>query len=462
MGEPPPNLAARLRAHGQQHLLADWAALDVNARERLVEQLAGVDFAELERLFRRRNEPHAALPSRERIAPVPMEPRTTAAIAVGEAAIRRGEVAALLVAGGQATRLGTDRPKGVYPVGPVSGASLFQIHAEKVLALRRRYSANIPFLVMTSPATHDETIEFFTKNRFFGLPPDSVTFFQQGTMPALDLATGRLLMEAPGRLCLSPNGHGGTLTALADSGLLAKLKANGIRHLFYFQVDNPLVRVADPAFVGRHVETSSEVSSKVVAKTDPAEKVGVLGLVDGRCSILEYSDLPHAMANERATDGGLVFRAGSPAIHLFSLEFLERITSGPTRLDFHLAKKKVNCLDDAGKPFAPTVENALKFELFIFDALPLADRWLVMEVRREDEFAPLKNATGADSPATVRKLLIDRAARWLESAGVQVPRENGESKFPLEIGPRFALDESEFRIKLPNGFAINGPTLLNT
>lgn len=461
MGEPPPNLAARLRAHGQEHLLAGWAALDAAARGRFVEQLAGVDFAELERLFRRRHEPHAALPSRDRIAPIPVEPRTTASIARGEEAIRRGEVAALLVAGGQATRLGTDRPKGVYPVGPVSGASLFQIHSEKVLALRRRYAADIPFLVMTSPATHDETVEFFLENRYFGLPAETVTFFQQGTMPALDLATGRVLLEAPGRLGLSPNGHGGTLTALADSGLLAKLKTDGVRHLFYFQVDNPLVRVADPAFVGRHVDVGSEVSSKIVAKTDPAEKVGVLGLVDGRCSILEYSDLPPAMANERAPDGGLVFRAGSPAIHLFALDFLERITAGPSRLDYHLAKKKVNCLDNSGNPFTPIVENALKFELFIFDALPLADRWLVMEVRREDEFAPLKNATGADSPATVRKLLIDRAARWLESAGVKVPRENVESKYPLEIGPLFAMDEFELRIKLSASFAIDGPTKLN-
>jgi UDP-N-acetylglucosamine/UDP-N-acetylgalactosamine diphosphorylase len=461
MGEPPPNLVARLRAHGQSHLLAGWAALDAVARERFVEQLAGVDFAELERLYRRRNEPHTALPSRERIAPVPVEPRTTAPIAIGEATIRRGEVAALLVAGGQATRLGTHRPKGVYPVGPVSGASLFQIHAEKVLALRRRYAADIPFLVMTSPATHVETVEFFAENRHFGLPAESVTFFQQGTMPALDLATGQILLEAPGRLCLSPNGHGGTLTALADSGLLAKLKADGIRHLFYFQVDNPLVRVADPAFVGRHVESGSEVSSKVVAKTDPAEKVGVLGLVDGRCSILEYSDLPPAMANERSPDGGLVFRAGSPAIHLFSLALLERITTGPTQLDYHLAKKKVNCLDADGKPFAPSVENALKFELFIFDALPLADRWLVMEVRREDEFAPLKNASGTDSPETVRKLLIDRAARWLESAGVTVPREKGELKFPLEISALFAIDEVELRNKIESTMKVSGPLLLN-
>jgi UDP-N-acetylglucosamine/UDP-N-acetylgalactosamine diphosphorylase len=268
-------------------------------------------------------------------------------------------------------------------------------------------------------------------------------------------------LETSGRLCLSPNGHGGCLTALADSGLLAKLKGRGIRNLFYFQVDNSLVRVADPAFVGRHIETRSEVSSKIIAKTDPAEKVGVLGLVDGRCSILEYSDLPPEMANERCADGELVFRAGSPAIHLFALDFLERITSGPARLDFHLAKKKVNCLDSDGCPVVPTAENALKFELFIFDALPLADRWLVMEVRREDEFAPLKNANGVDSPETVRKLLIDRAARWLESAGVTVPRENGESKFPLEISPLFAIDEVELRSKIEPAMKVSEPLLLN-
>ena len=165
---------------------------------------------------------------------------------LGEEALRAGEVAVLVVAGGQGTRLGFDHPKGLFPIGPVSNKSLFQIHAEKVLALRRRYGAAVPLLVMTSQATHAATEAFFAENRYFGLPKEEVHFFRQGTMPALDLATGKLLMEAPGRLFLSPDGHGGTLTALASSGLLARLRKKGIRHIFYFQVDNPLVKVADP------------------------------------------------------------------------------------------------------------------------------------------------------------------------------------------------------------------------
>src|SRR5262249_44647340 len=184
----------------------------------------------------------------------------------GEAALRRGEGAALVVAGGQGTRLGLDQAQGMHPIGPGTRKPLFQVHAEKVLATSRRYGKPVPFLVMTSHATHDETVAFFEQERSFGLPREEVFFFQQGTMPALELATGRLLLEAPDRLFLSPDGHGGTLTALATSGLLAKLKARGVKHVFYFQVDNPLVKVADPTFLGHHVHHQAEVSSKVVEK----------------------------------------------------------------------------------------------------------------------------------------------------------------------------------------------------
>ena len=170
--------------------------------------------------------------------------------ALGGEALRRGEVAVLLVAGGQGSRLGFDKPKGMFPVGPVTGATLFQIHAEKVLAVSRRYGRPVPLLVMTSPATHTETEAFFHAHGFFGLARGDVYFFQQGTMPAVDLATGRILLEAPGRLFLSPNGHGGTLTALAETPVLGAMEARGVRHLFYFQVDNPLVKVCDPAFLG--------------------------------------------------------------------------------------------------------------------------------------------------------------------------------------------------------------------
>jgi UDP-N-acetylglucosamine/UDP-N-acetylgalactosamine diphosphorylase len=459
MLDAPPDLVHRLRLHGQEHVLAGWDRLTPQERTAFVGQLAGVDLAELDALYKRKDEPHTVLPPRERIAPLPVESgdAISASVARGEDALRRGEVAALVVAGGQGSRLGFDKPKGMYPVGPVSGASLFQVHAEKVLALSRKYGKPIPLLVMTSPATHADTEAFFREHRFFGLPAEQVTFFQQGSMPALDLATGKLLLEKPGSLFLGPNGHGGTLTALADSGLLADLKARGVRHVFYFQVDNPLVNVADPAFVGRHIETDSEASSKVVFKERPEEKVGIYALVDGRCGIIEYSDLPPEMAAEREPSGELRFRAGSPAIHVFSVPFLERVTTGAGRLAYHVARKKVPFYDPAtGESVTPEKENALKFEMFVFDALPMAERWLAVSVHREDEFAPLKNATGADSPEAVRKAISDRSARWLTAAGVTVP-----AGVPVEVRPAFALNAAECAAKLPPGFRVTGPTVLS-
>jgi len=410
----PADLLHRLKRHAQEHVLAGWDGLAVEARHTLVEQLAGIDFEELEALFARRGEPHTALPERESVHPLsvisPMA-LTTEDWDAGEAELRAGRVAALVVAGGQGSRLGFDLPKGMYPIGP-KDESLFQIHAEKVLALRCRYSTTLPLLVMTSPATHDETVRFFGTNRHFGLPADDVHFFRQDTMPALSLLDGKLLLEAPGKLFLSPNGHGGTLTALADTGLLGDLKRCGIRSVFYFQVDNPLVNIGDPAFVGRHVRDRSEASSKVVFKEHPGEKVGLLAEVNSRCGIIEYSDLPKEWAEERSPTGELVFRAGNPAIHLFDIAFLERITSGSDRLGLHIARKKVTHFDPVrGAVVEPTTENALKFELFIFDALPLAERTLAVSTDRCDEFAPLKNATGPDSPETVRQAILDHTAR---------------------------------------------------
>ncbi|HJZ53362.1 MAG TPA: UDPGP type 1 family protein [Gemmataceae bacterium] len=457
MTHVPPEILHRLKVHHQEHVLSGWDDLPAAERTNLVAQLAGIDLAELEALYKRKDEPHTVLPAREQIAPLPVEPAEapSEARAAGEDALRRGEVAALCVAGGQGSRLGFDKPKGMFPVGPVSGASLFQVHAEKALALARKYGRLVPLLVMTSPATDADTKAFFRENHFFGLAEGNVFFFEQGTMPALDLATGRLLLEKPGQLFLSPNGHGGTLTALTESGLLADLKVRGVKHVFYFQVDNPLVKMCDPGFLGRHILMRSEASSKVVMKEKPEEKVGVLAVVNGKCGIIEYSDLPAAMAAERDAEGRLLFRAGSPAIHLFSVAFLERVTARGTGLSFHVARKKVPHFDPrTGATVNPTTENALKFELFVFDALPMADRWLAVETKREEEFAPLKNATGADSPESVKQALVALHGGWLEGAGVQA---HGH---PVEVSPLFALDADELRAKIPPGFAVTGPTHL--
>ena len=447
----PPTLLAMLTTYDQQHVLYGWDGLPAQEQRRFTEELERLPFAELAGLYASRTQPQATILPLDAIHPLPLTQPNADCIDTGEAALRAGQVAVLLVAGGQGTRLGFDKPKGMYPVGPLSGASLFQIHAEKVLALSRRYGTPLQLLVMTSSATHADTVEFFGANHRFGLSEHQLHFFQQGEMPALDLTTGRLLLEAPGRLVSSPNGHGGTLTALASSGLLARLKADGVQHLFYFQVDNAFVNIAAPAFVGAHIAAGADVSSKVVAKVNPAEKVGVLALIHNRCGIIEYSDMPAALNEQRDADGQLSYRAGNPAIHLFSVPFLERVTTGCQRLEYHLARKKVPYFDTSiGADITPTLENALKFELFIFDALPLAERWLAVETQRADEFAPLKNASGNDSPATVHELMFARNHRWLAAAGLSTGH-------PVEISPLYALDAAELKAKAP---VITGPTML--
>lgn len=455
MTDIPADLLHRLHTHGQAHVLMGWERLNPSERRSFIEQLTRIDLVELAVLAEQAAQPPE--PNDTDIAPLPVAPPEASAAerAIGEEALRRGEVAALIVAGGQGSRLGFEKPKGMYPVGPVSGASLFQIHAEKLLALAQRYGKPVPFLVMTSPATDAETRAFFEQHRYFGLPRESVLFFQQGTMPAICARTRRLLLEAPGRLFLSPNGHGGTLTALAECNVLDEIRARGVKHVYYFQVDNPLLKLCDPAFVGRHIAARSEASSKVVFKERPEEKVGVFAVVNGRCGMIEYSDLPRTLAEERDPDGTLRFRAGNPAIHLFTVDFLARLTS-TGGLPYHVAKKAVPHYDpETAVIVDPGPEpNALKFERFIFDALPLAERWLAVETRREEEFAPLKNATGPDSAETVREAQLALFAAWLRHAGVST------GGHPVELSPLFALDAHDLKAKIPHGFAVNGPTYL--
>jgi UDP-N-acetylglucosamine/UDP-N-acetylgalactosamine diphosphorylase len=463
MSSVPDDLRQRLREYDQEHVLTWWDRLREDERRTLHGQLHTLNLDALRQLYAQRDRA-VSLPAPEQIAPVPViqpGPQDKEARPLGEAALRRGEVAALVVAGGQGSRLGFEHPKGMFPIGPVTSKSLFQIHAEKVLALSRRHGKPVPLLVMTSPATHAETEVFFAEHRRFGLPADQVSFFCQGTMPALDLATGKLLLDKPGRLFTSPNGHGGTLTALAESGLLERLRRRGIRQVFYFQVDNPLVKVADPVFLGHHLAAQAQVSSKIVPKEGPADKMGNMVLVDGRCTIIEYSDLPEELGRQTDENGRLRIWAGSPAIHLFAVDFLEQVTRGEGQLPFHVARKKVPCLNEAGTLVEPARENALKFEMFIFDVLPLADRWTVVETSRREEFVPLKNAAGPDSPQTVRQALGDLAADWLEKAGVRVPRQSdGSAAVPLEVSPLYALDPEELAAKVDRSLRIEGPVYL--
>jgi UDP-N-acetylglucosamine/UDP-N-acetylgalactosamine diphosphorylase len=460
MAAVPDQHRNRLKKHGQEHVLAWWDELSDEERRSLLGQVEALDLEHLTQLYARRDHP-IPLPKSSEIQPVPvvrLGDDAREARRVGQEALRRGEVAVLVVAGGQGTRLGFDHPKGMFPVGPISKSSLFQIHTEKVRALGRRYGKPVPHFIMTSHATDAETEAYFREHDYFGADPQQVFFFRQGTMPALDMATGKLLLEAKDRLFTSPNGHGGTLTALKEHGLLDLLKKQGIKHIFYFQVDNPLIHVAEPALLGHHIAARSEVSSKVIAKEKPTDKLGNLVMVNGRCHIIEYSDLPEQLANERDAGGNLRLWAGSPAIHIFDVDFLTRITRDRTGMPFHIARKKVPHLDAQGRPVRPGKENALKFEMFIFDALPLAERWTVVETTRREEFEPLKNATGPDSPATVQQGISNQAGDWLQAAGVAVPWDvHRNVRVPLEINPMYALDEEELAEKVDRSVRIDGP-----
>ncbi len=471
---PDPDLVARLEKHGQRHLLRFWDSLQDEDQERLIAEIQSIDFDHLRALTDQllaQESPHAPPPDAVHPVEVRRLPRTDGervarrhAAELGENALAAGEVAVVVVAGGQGTRLGFDGPKGTYPIGPVSAASLFQIHAEKVVALGRRHGRSIPFYVMTSPDNDEATRRFFGENQNFGL--EHVRFFVQGQMPAVDRRTGKVLLAEKGRIAMSPDGHGGTLKALAAPGrdgapsCLDEMREQGIRTIFYFQVDNPLVQIADPAFIGLHRQADAEVSFKVVEKMRPEEKVGVVVEIDGRPQVIEYSDLPAELAERREPDGSLQLWAGSIAIHLFERSFIERIVR-EAKLPFHRALKKVRHIDCDGQPIDPTEPNAVKFETFIFDTLPLAERWELVETDRAVEFEPLKNATGPDSPASVRQRMSDLFGGWLEGAGVSVPRRSdGSVPFGIEISPLFALDAAELKSKLPPKLVVEGPIYL--
>jgi UDP-N-acetylglucosamine/UDP-N-acetylgalactosamine diphosphorylase len=458
----------RAESAGQGHIFAWWAQLNRAERASLLEQVDAIEFPLLASLVETlvlgpRKEEAAALEA----APIIPIPKTDAeerardrARERGEALLREGKVAALVVAGGQGTRLGFDGPKGAFPIGPVSKKCLFAFFAERILAAQRRYGPRIPWYVMTSPANDVETRGFFGHNRFFGLAPDQVCFFVQGTLPAVG-RDGRILLASKHEIARSPDGHGGTLRALEKSGALDSMEAAGIQEIAYFQVDNVLVRIPDPVFLGYHAMAGAEMSSKAVRKACPEEKVGIIGMRNGKVAVIEYSDLsPQEMA-ARGPDGGLKHWAGNIATHVIQVAFARRLKNEGIRLPFHRADKKVPCIDEKGRPVDPDRPNGIKFESFIFDALPHARNPVTLEVRRNEEFSPLKNATGENSPETARRTLMETFASWLEAAGVRVPRdEDGALAVKIEISPLFALDREEAIRKIPRDLKISGDLLL--
>jgi UDP-N-acetylglucosamine/UDP-N-acetylgalactosamine diphosphorylase len=361
----------------------------------------------------------------------------------------------ILVAGGLGTRLGFDLPKGMYQLGPVSNRTLFQILIDRLRAVSRRYGVSIPLYVMTSPATHDVTERFLTDNETFGLPSEDVRLFQQGTMYAVDEKSFEVLLSSPGEIFTGPDGHGGMLKALVQSGVLKEARERGIEHFFYGQIDNPLLTVCDPELIGSHQLGGSELTTQVVAKTDPKEKVGVVVEVEGRTQIIEYVDLPADLAEQRLEDGSLRFWAGNIAVHVFERAFLERTASQADALPFHTSLKKVPFVDGMGRPVEPSQPNAVRFERFIFDLLPHAGNALVVEVHKAEAFAPVKNddKSPTDSPSTARAAMIAQSRDLLTEAGAKIA--DGVS---VEVNPLWALDSTEAKRKLRPGSHITEPT----
>ena len=464
------DVLARLSAVKQDHLVRFAHELPEDQRAALLAQIASLDLESLPSLVKDYvlNKPVFSLPPG--LEPAPYYPSTAARAGTGTARpydraamwksgedlIRAGKVAAFVVAGGQGSRLGYDGPKGCFTAGAVTGKSLFQTFAENLLGVKDRYGVDVPWYIMTSPLNHEATTSFFESHKFFGLRRDRVKFFPQGVLPSLDIKTGNVLLTSKHEVATNPDGHGGSLKALVVSGAIREMKSLGVTHISYFQVDNPNVRVLDPVFLGLHAanrESSSEMSSKMVTKANAEEKVGVFCKARGKVEVIEYSDLPVDLQRETLADGSLRFLAGSIAIHAIGVEFVERLVNDPKfQLPYHRAEKKIPCIDPtSGAAITPTSNNGVKLERFVFDALVFAKDSIVYETDRVEEFAPIKNATGADSPESSKDLQTLRAARWLERAGVAIPKKpDGSPDCVIELSPRTACFEEHVKaMKLP-------------
>jgi len=445
-----------LKKHKQEHVLKFIDELNPTQSAKLLQQLEKIDFDELDNLIDKyiKQTPEIKIPADLEPAPffplkakdAQQEELYVQAVAKGKELLQEGKVAALTVAGGQGTRLGFDAPKGTYPITPVKKKSLFQYFAESILRAGIKYGHELTWYIMTSGLNNEATRKFFEENNYFGLNPENVIFFTQGTMPAVDY-NGELLLSDKDSLALSPDGHGGTLLALRRSGCLDRMKFDKVEYISYFQVDNPLVSVVDPLFIGLHALQESDMSAVMLAKTEPFEKLGNFCISNNKLMIIEYSDLPENLAKARNADGSLKFIAGSPAIHVLSREFVDELTkAGHLKLPWHRADKKIKFVNDNSELITPEKPNGVKLESFIFDALQLAGKTMVLEAAREKEFAPTKNKTGVDSVESCREMLIERDAKRLERVGVKVPRDaDGKATVKIEISPLAVIDNDDAR-----------------
>jgi len=450
-----------LNKHGQGHLLAFYDELDGRQKDSLLEEIERLDFTKIPGWIENhvKNESPVAIPvdflpaDSYGATPSPDQEKSyEQAQKRGEQLLSQGKVAAFVVAGGQGTRLGFDGAKGNYPISPIKNKTLFQLFAETILAASKKYGVSLPWYIMASPLNYSATVEIFQSHDYYGLKKEDVFIFQQGTLPNFSF-DGKILMSDKGTIATSPDGHGGSLKALYDSGAIADMKRRTVEFISYFQVDNPLVEIFCPLFIGLNSMQGSQMSSRSLVKAHPTEKIGNFCLVDNRMTVFEYSDLPDKYANKRNADGSLVFELGSIAIHIISVSFVEKLNENVDGfvLPIHRAVKKIPFVDSKGKLVKPAGPNGVKLETFVFDALPFAEKSIILRTIRSQEFAPVKNAFGEDSAEITRHMISARAANWLESAGIEVPRTpDGSPDCVIEIDPAFAICKEDVAEKKDN------------
>ena len=388
---------------GQGHLLAYFDELTGEEQVNLLDQIEKLDITLLDLLKKDSKEvekgvlePLGAVTLKE------IQQEKEEYLQLGTKAIQAGKVGAVLLAGGQGTRLGLDKPKGMLNVGVNKELYLFEQLIHNLMQVVDQTGAWVPLFVMTSEKNNEDTVQFFKEKRFFGYNEEYVFFFVQQMAPSVNYE-GKIYMEDKGRISTSPNGNGGWFISMANAGLLKKVKELGVEWLNVFSVDNVLQKIADPIFVGAVLKHQCVSGSKVVAKADPYEKVGVLCLEDGKPSIVEYYEMTEEMIHLRDKQGKLLYNYGVILNYLFSVEALEKIVN--ENLPTHIVEKKIPYMDETGNVVKPEKPNGYKFETLVLDMIHRMDNCLSFEVEREKEFAPIKNATGVDSLESARVLM---------------------------------------------------------
>lgn len=431
--------AGLMKKHGQEHVIKHLNTLSAEEQKIFLNSVFGMNFELVFNLYKKFSSQNDTPVKYGKIEPPSVidvalanGEQKDAVLRTGEKTIAEGQTAVTVVAGGQGTRLGYPHPKGMYPVSPVKGKSLFQIFSEKIRALSLRYKVQIPFLVMANPETREEIEIFFRENRFFGLDEENVFFFSQEMLPSIT-PDKKLVLKDKTSLLSNPDGHGGSLKALWQSGLLSRMERLGITKIFYCHIDNPLVKVDDPLFLGWHLREDADFSLKVVRKRTPGEKVGNFVFADGKPRMIEYIELPDELRDMKDSANNPVFWAGSIGIHFINTEFIKAINKNGFALPYHRQVKKAHQGNNA------EAKEIWKFETFVFDALPLAGKVCCMETLRDEEFAPLKNRDGENSPEEVKKAMVYFCKKKLSEKGIAV-----QPDIKIEISPLAAYcDKSD-------------------